>query len=272
MKKNSKTTKKKIEKVYKSYWTGKKRDSKTCKKCSIGVKKYYKTHRSKLKGIHHSEERRKKSSKAIQKYYKTHKSKLIGIHRSKKYKKKISKAIQKYWKTHKYPMIGKHQPKSVCNKISKTQIGRKRSKKECNNVKKGMKRYYKTHKSKLIGTHFSKERKRKARLRVIKRMKLNGNQFASFNKKACEIFKAFDEALNTKGQYGGGEYYIAKLGYWLDYINFELKLIMEFDESYHYNNGKLKNKDIERQKEIQELFPDFAFRRIKDISCKYIKF
>jgi hypothetical protein len=95
-------------------------------------------------------------------------------------------------------MIGKHQPKSVCNKISKTQIGRKRSKKECNNVKKGMKRYYKTHKSKLIGTHFSKERKRKARLRVIKRMKLNGNQFASFNKKACEIFKAFDECFNSK--------------------------------------------------------------------------
>ena len=108
-----------------------------------------------------------------------------------------------------------------------------------------------------------------SRLAVIQRKMLNnGVSFPNYNKKACEFFKCFDEKNCTKGRYavyGNGEYHIKDLGYWTDYINFDLKLIMEYDESHHYDtNDSLREQDIQRQEEIQELFPDFKFERIKE--------
>lgn len=62
----------------------------------------------------------------------------------------------------------------------------------------------------------------------------------------------------------GGEYQIKELGYFPDYINFELQIILEYDEEKHYNNGNLCKYDVQRQKEIQEHFPDFEFRRVRE--------
>ena len=40
---------------------------------------------------------------------------------------------------------------------------------------------------------------------------------------------------------------------------------MEWDEEHHFDrNDNLKGKDIQRQKNIQEFFPDFEFRRIRE--------
>lgn len=117
----------------------------------------------------------------------------------------------------------------------------------------------------LKGKKHSKETKRKMRLSHIKYIKKNyGTPFPNYNKTACEYFKKFDEENNTQGRYavyGDGEYFIEELGYWPDYINFDLKLIIEWDEKYH---KKQKEKDIQRQKEIQELYPDFEFMRITE--------
>ena len=61
----------------------------------------------------------------------------------------------------------------------------------------------------------------------------------------------------------GGEYHIKELGYFPDYINFDLKVIMEWDEKRHFDeNGNLKKEDLVRQKEITNHFPDFEFIRI----------
>ena len=49
-----------------------------------------------------------------------------------------------------------------------------------------------------------------------------------------------------------------------DYINFEKELLIEWDEEYHYKNNLLKEKDILRQKQIQEIFPSFKFCRIRE--------
>jgi very-short-patch-repair endonuclease len=57
---------------------------------------------------------------------------------------------------------------------------------------------------------------------------------------------------------------VKELGYWLDYINFEKKLIIEWDERSHYKNNKLKEKDVLRQNAIQKVFPDFQFSRIQE--------
>ena len=92
-----------------------------------------------------------------------------------------------------------------------------------------------------------------------------GAQLSPFyNERACKYFKQFDEINNTEGQYAtnGGE--LCVLGYWLDYINHSKKIIIEWDEEAHYVNGKLKEKDIIKQKEIEKHFPDYIFIRIRE--------
>jgi hypothetical protein len=47
---------------------------------------------------------------------------------------------------------------------------------------------------------------------------------------------------------------------------------MEYDESHHFDeNGNLLERDVQRQKEIQDHFPDFEFRRIKEKDLNTIK-
>lgn len=84
--------------------------------------------------------------------------------------------------------------------------------------------------------------------------------------KACEIFSKFDDEAKTSGQYAikGGEFYIEELGYWVDYINHDKKIIIEYDESFHYKDGQLREQDIRRQKEIQKHFSDYNFFRIRE--------
>lgn len=126
----------------------------------------------------------------------------------------------------------------------------------------------KQHQSRLIAQN-RPERKLKNRMAKIKQIEENhGICYPSYNKTACEYFKKFDEEHNTKGRYaiyGGGEYKIKELGYFIDYINFDLKLIIEWDERrHHYIGGKLREKDIMRQQKIQKFYPDFEFKRIKE--------
>jgi len=106
----------------------------------------------------------------------------------------------------------------------------------------------------------------KQRLSIIKRIERIGPCCPNFNIKACKTFEMFDDIEDTKGLYGNKEFKIKELGYFVDYINFDKKIIIEWDElKLHYKkDGMLRNKDIRRQKEIQELYPDFEFIRIKE--------
>jgi len=126
-----------------------------------------------------------------------------------------------------------------------------------------MKEEYGEERAKAVQNQISKT----VRIAVTKRIKENNDiRFPNYNKKACEFFKSFDKENDTQGRYafyGSGEYFIKELGYWPDYINFDLRLIMEYDEKHHFNeDGKLREKDIQRQKEIQNHFPEFEFKRV----------
>ena len=110
-------------------------------------------------------------------------------------------------------------------------------------------------------------RKRLKRIEVISRNKFEGNQvFPSYNKKGCKIFDKISEENNITIQHAlnGGEYYIVELGYWLDGYDKNNNIVYEFDEKYHFKNGKLKEKDINRQKEIENHL-GCKFIRIKDL-------
>ena len=92
-----------------------------------------------------------------------------------------------------------------------------------------------------------------------------------YNERACEWFDKFDEVNNTKGKYGsnGGEQTVGDFR--VDYYNEELKLIFEWDEEYHYVDGKLRPGDVKRQKEIEDLCPDFRVVRIREEKADFNK-
>jgi transposase len=125
------------------------------------------------------------------------------------------------------------------------------------------------------GKKLSKETIKKLRLIHLKRIKEQidegGQMIPFYNSKACKFFEHFDEVLNTQGQYAinGGEYYIKELGYWVDYINSDWKIIIEWDEESHYKNGELKEKDVRREREIQEALPDYDIFRIREKVAEY---
>jgi hypothetical protein len=117
----------------------------------------------------------------------------------------------------------------------------------------------------IYGKERAQEIRRKMRLSTIKRIKEHNEiMFPNYSLIAIGYFQQFDIRYNTKGLYGENEYFIRELGYWPDYINFDLKLIIEWDEEYHYINDKTKEKDTRRQREIQNYFPDFKFIRIRE--------
>jgi len=104
------------------------------------------------------------------------------------------------------------------------------------------------------------------RIHRIKSIEKNyGKCFPNYNEEACEWFKNFDKTNNTQGRYavyGGGEFLIEELGYWVDYINFDKKLIIEWDLDSHHNRESSKTRDEIRQKEIMSIYSDYEFIRI----------
>jgi hypothetical protein len=90
-----------------------------------------------------------------------------------------------------------------------------------------------------------------------------------FNKQAAEYFLQFDKNKNTNGQHAlnGGERRIYNQGsIFLDYINDELKLIIEYDEPHH---AYRQEEDLDREKRIKEELPEYQLVRIDDnrVNC-----
>ena len=167
--------------------------------------------------------------------------------------------------------FGEENAKEIRHKNGNGNRGRKQTQKEKDKRAKsntGKKRTNKIRENLSIIAkinHNKPEVRKKHRIARLEQLKNNGNMWPSYNKKACETFKEFDKLNNTNGQYATKPYEFQCLGYSLDYFNRDLKLIIEVDEKHHFDeNGLLKSKDIERQKEIQEKFPDFQFLRFKE--------
>ena len=103
------------------------------------------------------------------------------------------------------------------------------------------------------GKKLSEETKRKIRLAAVERLARQGCM-PSYNPGACKLIEEYGKQYGYNFQHAenGGEFHIKELGYWVDGYDVEQNVVIEIDESHHYKNGKLKQKDIQRQKEIEE--------------------
>lgn len=105
------------------------------------------------------------------------------------------------------------------------------------------------------------------RQQMVERLMLTNKNFhPPYNKNGCEYFNKLmlENKCNIQHALNGGEYYIKELGYWLDGYDKENNIAYEWDEKRHFDiNGNLKQKDINRQREIED-FLKCKFVRIKE--------
>lgn len=100
------------------------------------------------------------------------------------------------------------------------------------------------------------------RIKFVKSRLKKGQKLSPFyNKKACEWFRRFDKRYNTQGQHAetkDGERLI--FPYWVDYINDDIKLIIEWNEKQHYKkDGQLKEKDYRKMEVVLEKYEDYEY-------------
>jgi hypothetical protein len=118
----------------------------------------------------------------------------------------------------------------------------------------------------MFGKHFnhSDETKRKMRIRRINEIvNKHGFCFPNFNKKSIEYFDILEKEKDWNGIYIGKdkEYLIEGLGYFVDYYEPSLNIVVEYDEPRHYINGELKEKDVKRMDEIKQC-----------LGCKFLRY
>jgi hypothetical protein len=110
--------------------------------------------------------------------------------------------------------------------------------------------------------------RKKQRLITVEKIEkqiCNGGQITpAYNINSISILEEVAKKLGIKDLQhaeNGGEYHIKDLGYWVDGYSKEKNIVIEIDEQHHFNkDGSLKEKDIIRQREIEEL-----------LKCKFIR-
>jgi len=117
-----------------------------------------------------------------------------------------------------------------------------------------------------MGKKHSMETIKKIRVSNIKNIKRHikngGSMSPYYNPDACKVIEQYGEEKGYNFQHAenGGEYHIKELGFWVDGYDKEKNVVLEIDEKHHFRNGKLRNKDVVRQKEI-----------INYLKCEFIR-
>ena len=114
------------------------------------------------------------------------------------------------------------------------------------------------------GIKLSESTKQKIRIGYINDMKNKyGQLFPNYNKQACKLINEYGKmhGYNFQHAENGGEFFIKELGYWVDGYDSEKNVVIEVDESHHFDeNGNLIKKDLIRQQQIIGL-----------LNCKFIR-
>lgn len=122
--------------------------------------------------------------------------------------------------------------------------------------------YHKT----MTGKKMNDVSKMKCRVSTFKYLSnVKGQIVPRYNVKSIPLIEEYGErhGYNFQHAENGGEFYIKELGYFLDAYDQEKNVVLEIDEKHHFDqNGKLRKKDLIRQKEIID-FLGCEFKRIK---------
>ena len=173
---------------------------------------------------------------------------------SEEHKRKISEAnkgrILSEETRHKMSIAKKNMSVETKRKISENNVGMK-GKKHSEEAKR---KQSENHVG-MTGKKHSEEAKRKQRLSTMARIERRVGQVQpNYNPIACHIIEEYGKqhGFNFQHAENDGEFHVKELGYWVDGYDAKQNVVIEVDEAAHYRNGKLKKKDVERQREITE--------------------
>lgn len=213
------------------------------KGCLESLKKIHKNQVGKPSG----NKGKKRSKDAIRKTSKLNKGKKRTPEQidniTKGIQKGIKKAIKKWGARYKNgsPLKGTKLSEEHKKKLSKAKKGKP-------SPKKGKPGHIPNEKTRL--------KMRKSYLKKLKEnIGMGGQIFPFFNPDACKLIDEYGEkhGYNFQHAMNGGEYKIEELGYWVDGYDVERNTVIEVDEKHHFDiDGNLSEKDIRRQKEIEE--------------------
>lgn len=116
-----------------------------------------------------------------------------------------------------------------------------------------------------LGKPHTEETKKKMRLSALEYLnQLKGQVVPRYNKQSISIIENYGKThgYNFMHAENGGEYFVKELGYFLDGYDPIKNVVIEIDERRHFTNGVLSDKDVERQKQIENLL-GCTFIRIK---------
>jgi hypothetical protein len=119
---------------------------------------------------------------------------------------------------------------------------------------------YKRHQ---LGKPHTDETKLKIRLASISYIeKMKGQLCPRYNVKSIPLIEEYGRNNGYKFMHAenGGEFFIRELGYFLDAYDPYNNIALEVDERHHFKQGKLSDKDLKRQEEIE-----------KFLGCKFIR-
>jgi len=259
-----------------------------------GIKKWIRTCPKCDKEIYHKSEYI--SKRTTNKNLKCKSCCKIGRHLTEETKRKISRIF----KDRPSPLKGRRATQETRRKMSNSQRGMIKSeetKRKISNSHKGI-IFSKEHKRKIsesikgiprseeirrkislssIQRYHTEKTKRKMRLSAIKRLqeKYGKGIRPSFNPKACEFMDQYGKhhGYNFRHAMNGGEFYIKKLGYFVDGYDKVKNIIFEYDEKHHFDiNGNLKQKDIRRMNEIKEYLDNCKIIRYNERDHKFLDY
>lgn len=115
-------------------------------------------------------------------------------------------------------------------------------------------------------TDDSKIKMRKSAInRILHQKRIGTQSFPTVNPMENLFFEKMEKERGWDGIYHGKtgkQYYIESLGYFVDYYEPNLNIVVEYDEPRHYKaNGLLKEKDVKRMGEIKN-----------NLHCKFIRY
>lgn len=170
--------------------------------------------------------------------------------------RKLSKETIKKMKKNRKGMLGKNHSKKTKLKISKAKKGQHNS--PNTEWKKGHKTW---NKGKKMSDTFRLNCRKKQLKYIQECLKNKLPIHPNIGKNETKILNQIEEVLDYKII---RQYHIKNFCYWVDGYIPELNLVIEIDESFHFNkNGKLNERDIIRQKEIEKIL-NCEFLRIKE--------
>jgi hypothetical protein len=221
--------------------------------------------------VHTAEEKEKRRQKWLGNENPTKRighSPFLGMHHSEESKKRIS--LSRIGKNN--GVVGKNHPLygkkgELCRWFGKTHS--LKTKEKLSKQKRGIpmsEDFRKRCSERQMGRKLADDTRRKMRISKINYIiKENGGICPMFNKDAINYFSALETKRNWNGHYAAkesGEYYLQELGYFVDYYEPNLNVVIEYDEPRHYYaDGELRPRDKKRMKEI-----------ISHLHCKFYRY